>query len=223
MSSATVTLTDDDKGTTTPGDVDSAELSITGPTSNVSEGSNAEFTVTLSKQVAAEVSVGWTAPLGTDGAEAADLGATSGTVTFAANSAAGSTQTITIAVTDDSLSETAEIFTVTLGTITSTLSSQVTLKNGATSATATIAASDAITISITGPRPWTRVTPPACTPCPLSPSWGEAYGGPDGELWDVRWDGDSWDGLHGEVWHPDLHELLLRGHRRSRCRARRML
>ena len=94
----------------------------------------------------------WSAPLGTDAAEeSADLGDTSGTVTFAANSAAGATQTITITATDDALSETAESFTVTLGTITSTLSSQISLKSGASAATATIAASDPITINISGP------------------------------------------------------------------------
>ena len=95
--------------------------------------------------------VAWSAPLGTDAAESADLGTTSGTVTFAAGSAAGATQSITITVTDDMLSETAESFTVTLGTITSTLSSQISLKNGASSATANIAASDPITINISGP------------------------------------------------------------------------
>ena len=152
VSSATITLTDDDKTTTTiPGDKDSAELSISGPTSNVAEGSEATFTVTLSKAVAAEVKVAWSTPLGTDAAEAADLSATSGTVTFAANSAAGATQSITITASDDKLSETAESFTVTLGTITSTLSSQLSLKNGSKAATATIAASDPITISISGP------------------------------------------------------------------------
>ena len=151
VTSATVTLTDDDKTTTTPGDKDSAELSISGPTSNVSEGSNATFTVTLSQSVDAQVAVAWSAPLGTDAAEGADLSATSGTVTFAANSAAGATQSITITAADDKLSETAESFTVTLGTITSTLSSQISLKSGASSATATIAESDPITISISGP------------------------------------------------------------------------
>ena len=151
VTSATVTLTDDDKGTTTPDDKDSAVLSISGPASNVAEGSNAVFTVTLSKQVAAQVQVAWSAPLGSDAAEGADLSATSGTVTFPANSAAGATQTITITATDDALSETAESFTVTLGAITSTLSSQVSLKNGASSAQATISASDPITISISGP------------------------------------------------------------------------
>ena len=68
----------------------------------MSEGGNAEFTVTLSAAVDAQVQVAWSAPLGTDAAESADLGATSGTVTFAANSAAGATQTITITATTTS-------------------------------------------------------------------------------------------------------------------------
>ena len=72
--------------------------------------------------------VAWSTPLGTDAAVGADLGSTSGTVTFAANSAAGATQSITITATDDMLSETAEGFTVTLGTITSDLSSQISLE-----------------------------------------------------------------------------------------------
>ena len=152
VGSATITLKDHNGITTEdPDDVDKAELSISGPASNVSEGSNAVFTVTLSAAVAKEVQVGWSAPLGTDAAEGSDLDTTSGTVTFAADSAAGATQDITITATDDMLSETSESFTVTLGTITSTLSSQISLKNGASSATATISASDPITISITGP------------------------------------------------------------------------
>ena len=151
VSPAEVTLTDDNEATTTPGDKDSAELSITGPTSNVSEGGSAVFTVTLSHQVDAEVIVSWSAPLGTDAAEGADLSATSGTVTFPANSTAGATQSITITATDDALSEPAESFTVTLGTITSTLRSQVALKSGASSATAAIAESDPITVNISGP------------------------------------------------------------------------
>ena len=72
-------------------------------------------------------------------------------MTFAANSAAGATQTITITATDDQLSEGAETFTVTLGAITSTLASQISLTNGAKAATATIAASDPITVTLTGP------------------------------------------------------------------------
>ena len=152
VSDATVTLTDDDETTTgDPNDTDSAELSIRGPSANVSEGGNAVFTVTLSAAIAKDVTVAWSAPLGTDSATAADLGTTSGTVTFAADSAAGATRSITITATDDKLSETAESFTVTLGDITSTLSSQVSLDSDASSATATIDASDAITISLSGP------------------------------------------------------------------------
>ena len=149
VGSATVTLTDDSQaeGKT----IDSAELSISGPAAEVTEGSDATFTVTLSKAVAAEVQVAWSAPLGTDSAEGSDLSATSGIVTFAANSAAGATQDITITATDDALSETAEGFTVTLGTITSDVSSQLSLKSGASSAPATIDASDPITVNISGP------------------------------------------------------------------------
>ena len=73
MAVATVTLTDDDKTTTPPGDKDTAEISITGPASNVAEGSDASFTVTLSKAVAAEVAIAWSAPLATDSASSSDL------------------------------------------------------------------------------------------------------------------------------------------------------
>ena len=112
----------------------------------MAEGSDATFTVTLSAAVSKEVTVAWTATGNTD-----DYSPDSGTVTFAAGSAANATQDIEIAVSDDALSETAESFTVTLGTVGGDLSSQVSLKSGASSATATIAESDPITISITGP------------------------------------------------------------------------
>ena len=69
VSDAIVTLTDDDKSTTPTDDKDSAELSISGPASNVSEGGDATFTVTLSAAIAKEVQVAWSAPLSTDAAE----------------------------------------------------------------------------------------------------------------------------------------------------------
>ena len=100
---ATITLTDDDKDTTTPGDLDSAVLSISGPTSDsVSEGSDATFTVTLSASVAAEVSVAWSAPLWVRTLPRPQTwAAATGTVTFVANSAAGATQTIVIGSVND--------------------------------------------------------------------------------------------------------------------------
>ena len=153
VSSATITL-NDHNGTTTgdPNDKDVAELSISGPSANVSEGGDAVFTVTLSEAVSKEVQVAWSAPLGTDAAEGSDLSATSGTVAFAANSAAGATQEHHHQGDGRrSLRGRAESFTVTLGAITSTLSSQVSLRNGAKSAQATIAGSDPITLNIAGP------------------------------------------------------------------------
>ena len=143
VTSADITLTDDNKSTSGPGeedDKDSAELSIAGPASSVSEGSDATFTVTLSAAVSKEVTVAWTATGNTS-----DYSPASGTVTFAAGSAAGATEDIDIAVTDDDLSETAESFTVTLGTVGGDLSSQVTVNSSANSDTATIAESDPIT------------------------------------------------------------------------------
>ena len=153
VTSATITMKDLN-GTTKddPSDEDWTDLKITGPASGVAEGSNATFTVTLSASVASQVQVAWSAPLAADAAAAADLGTTSGTVTFAANSAAGATRTITVGAEDDNLSETDESFTVTLGTITTTLpSTQVILKSDESSASATISESDPITVSISGP------------------------------------------------------------------------
>ena len=205
VTSATITLTDDDKSTGDPGeedDVDSAELSISGPSATSAEGSDATFTVTLSAAVAKEVTVAWTATGNTD-----DYSPDSGTVTFAAGSSANDTQDITISVTDDDLSETAESFTVTLGTITSDLSSQVSLKSGSSSATATIAESDPITVAISGPSSvdegdatsnyTVSLSPSGVTPtADLTVSYGtsERYG--DGRF-----------GLHGEDGYADLHEL----------------
>ena len=140
VTSATITLTDGG-----PDDSDSATVSIAAPAASVTEGTNAVFTVTLSHQVDAAVTVAWSAT----STDAADLGSTSGIVTFAANSAAGTTTTVTIAITDDNLSEMAESFTVTLDDITSSLSDQVSIATS--SATATIAESDGITVSIAGP------------------------------------------------------------------------
>ena len=167
VTSATITMKDLN-GTTKddPEDMDSTDLSITGPASNVAEGGNAVFTVTLSEAVASQVAVAWSTPLAADAAESADLSATSGTVTFAANSAAGATQTITITATDDMLSEAAESFTVTLGTITTSLpSTRVVVKSDEKSATATIAESDPITVSITGPTSVDEGDATTATPC----------------------------------------------------------
>ena len=90
-----------------------ADLSISGPSGEVAEGANATFTVTLSAAVSEAVTVAWSAVPNT--AVAADYTPGSGSVTFPAGSAAGATQTFTVTMNDDMLSEVLENFTVELG------------------------------------------------------------------------------------------------------------
>ena len=131
-------------------DNDAATLSISGPSGEVTEGNSTVFTVTLSHSVAADVTVALSAASGSATA-GSDFGAPGSTVTFAAGSSAGATQSASVAVTDDNLSEAAENFSVSLGDITSDLSDLVSLKSRSSSARATIAASDRITVSLSGP------------------------------------------------------------------------
>ena len=108
---ATITITDDDTAT----------LGITGPVGVVTEGDNAEFTVTLSRAVASQVVVAWSAgSTATVPASADDYSPDSGSVIFPAGSAAGATKTITMAIADDGTDEQQETFTVTLGSVTAT-------------------------------------------------------------------------------------------------------
>ena len=141
-----------------------ADLSISGPSAAVAEGSSATFTVTLSAAIAEELSVAWLARPNT--AVAADYSPSSGSVSFPAGSAAGATQTFAVAMTDDNLSETVENFTVELGTVTSSVSAYVAPKPGSFVADAYISESDPITVSthraIHGGR---RATPPLSTRC----------------------------------------------------------
>ena len=130
-------------------DTSHADLSISGPSVAVAEGASATFTVTLSAAVAEAVTVAWSAVPNT--AVAADYSPGSGSVTFPAGSAAGATQTFTVTMTDDALSEVLENFTVELGTVTSPVSAFVAPKSGAFIADAYIAESDPITVTISGP------------------------------------------------------------------------
>ena len=99
--------------------------------------------------MAKEITVAWSATAGT--AEAADFSPASGSVTFPAGSAAGATQSFDVAITDDALSEIAETFTVALGTVGGDLASQVSVKSDSGSVTTTIAESDPITVTLSGP------------------------------------------------------------------------
>ena len=121
-------------------------VSIAPPGAAVDEGDPATFTVTLSDSPTDEVVVNYATSIAMDDtAAAADFTETSGTLTFAANaSGAALSQTFPVPVTDDSLTEGLETFTATLSANTaSPLPAGVTLNPSATSAQATIAASDA--------------------------------------------------------------------------------
>ena len=133
-------------------DNDTATVSIAAPAANTDEGGMAAFTLTLSHAVDAEVTVEWSA---TDGSAtvADDLDAASGSVTFAANSAAEATQSAAVAVTDDELSEGEETFTVTLGAVAAEdiAADKLSVDTAAAEAMATIAGSDPLTVSLAGP------------------------------------------------------------------------
>ena len=133
VSPTIVTLTDGDAATLTP----SAQ--------NVSEGGGTAFTVTLSHQVDADVTVAWSDTADTGN----DYDPDAGWVTFYARSAPGMTQTFAVAIADDILSEGTESFSVVLGAVTSVLSGRVMADT--TTVDVTIAESDPITVELSGP------------------------------------------------------------------------
>ena len=140
---ATITITDDDTVT----------LGITADAGLVTEGSNAEFTVTLSHAVASQVVVAWSAgSTATAPASADDYDPDSGSVIFPAGSAAGATKTITMAIADDGTEEQLETFTVTLGSVTGDLASKVSVDSAKSSADASIATGEIVTVTLVGPR-----------------------------------------------------------------------
>ena len=144
--------------TITIGDNDTATLGITGPAGVVAEGGSAEFTVTLSHEVDAQVAVAWSAgSTATVAASADDYSPDSGTVIFLAGSAAGATKTVTMTIADDGDEEEQESFTVTLGSVTSDLASLVSVDSAKSSADATIATGEIVTVTLSGPRSFAHV------------------------------------------------------------------
>ncbi len=120
--------------------VDPVTVSIAPPGAAVDEGDPATFTVTLSGSPTDEVVVDYaTSP---DTAVAADFTDTNGTLTFAAG-ATDLSQEISVPTEDDSETEGVETFTLTLSEPSGGFPTGVTLDSSATSAQATIAASDA--------------------------------------------------------------------------------
>ena len=145
---ATITITDDDTAT----------LGITGPSGVVTEGGSAEFTVTLSHAVASQVVVAWSAgSTASVPASADDYSPDSGSVIFPAGSVAGATKTITMAIADDGADEQQETFTVTLGSVTGDLASRASVDSAKSSADATIATGQVVTVTLMGPRAFPHV------------------------------------------------------------------
>ncbi len=159
-------------------------LSIEGPANDVSEGQLAEFTVTLSgsPEVPVVVNYAATAEAGdtaTVGGALTDITANSGTLRFAAFASGDDlTQTVRVLVTDDALIEGDETFTVTLSedTVDNPFPIGVSLDSTATSARTTIAASDPVLISITGPDAPVTEGDDAIITITLSASPSEAVG-----------------------------------------------
>ena len=126
-------------------DNDSGKLSLSGSGTAVSEGNDASLTVTLSDAIGPEVTVGWSVT-----PDSGDFISPSGSVTFAAGSAANATQSFIIAVLDDDLSEGEEPFTVSLGAVTGEISDRISVKADAGSAEVKIEESDPITVTLSG-------------------------------------------------------------------------
>ena len=114
--------------------------------------------------------------------EDADYTVKNGAVTFAANGDANATRTITIRVTDDDLSETSETFSVGLGPKAGDQASVVHVKTTAKNATATIAESDPITVSISGPSTVDEGDTTTAYTVSLSPDAVTPTSRPDGGL-----------------------------------------
>ena len=131
-------ITIDDKG-------DVGTLSLSGSVTDVSEGNDASFTVTLSDAIGPEVTVGWSVT-----PDSGDFSTPSGSVTFAAGSTANATTTLTLTATDDLLSEVLESFRVMLGAVTGDISDRVSVDLSASSTVATISESDPITVTLLG-------------------------------------------------------------------------
>ena len=151
-------------------DNDTATVSIAAPAVGVSEGTDgagqsdtasAAFTATLSAQVATAVTVAWSAGTdgvaGTDDADPdADLVAKSGSIVFAADSAAMTAQTISVSIENDEDSEDDEVFRVTLGAITGAPPARssvptVTVHGSNGFADATILKNDPLTVALEAP------------------------------------------------------------------------
>ena len=120
-------------------------VSVAAVAATVTEGTTAEFTVTLSGAVASDVALRWSIADGTAIAGEDYIAVSGGTVTLSAGT---TSTTIEVAVTDDTLAESDETFTVILAAPGTGLPARVSL--GTTTATGTIEDNDPIKGTVAG-------------------------------------------------------------------------
>ena len=174
-------------------DGDTAEVSIVGPATAVPEGQPAEFTISLSAPVDGSVSV--TATAEADVAIATDFAPTEHRPMLPGS--------VMVATVQDTLSEPDEAFNVRLTGLLppSALAARITL--GTAVASATIAASDPITVLLAGPA---VIVEGSAAEYIVSLSGGTAHRTAPVELQHRSRHGDSRHGLHGSLRHrPPLH------------------
>ncbi len=133
---------------------DSARITISD--ARASEGREIEFIVRLSASVSEQVSLIWTIADETAVADVDYDAVATGTVTFAANSGAGATRTITVETFGDGVIEPSERFTVMISA-TSTLLSGVSIADA--EATGTIVNDDTAPITVRTPTPVPTAVP----------------------------------------------------------------
>ena len=131
-------------------DNDYATVSITGPPGEVEEGEDAVFTVALSRGITVPLLVDWGTTPGGSASLKEDFVALGGAVSFPAGSPDNATTTIAVPVVDDLVPEPAESFTVLLAGTRSKAATQVSVDRTKRRASAKIAESDAVTVSVSG-------------------------------------------------------------------------
>ena len=127
-------------------DNDSAQIRIVEFVVNVAEPGQADFMVEISAEIAAMLTVDWFTVDGTAMAPGDYPASGSGSIVFPAGSVANAQQPFSVPINDDRLAETAEHFSVSLGTVTSPLAAQLTVDT--VPAMVHIAPSDPFTVTL---------------------------------------------------------------------------
>ena len=130
-------------------DDDVADIRIVESFVGVDEPGQADFTVEISAEIAAMLTVDWSAEDGTAMAPGDYPASSRGSIVFPANSVANTRRGFSVSINDDRFAETAEEFRVHLGAVSSPLAA-ARLAVVRTPATVRIASNDPITVELSG-------------------------------------------------------------------------